>query len=92
MPSTLVNFVSTFGKKQFEFDQSITVETMLKTFLNETNSPLILKIDDMTFLFINKILNLHNVLNKSLSEVFKSRDQNEIRIIDCANVIGRGKE
>ena len=91
MPSVLVNFSGEFGKKQFEFDQSITVETMLKTFLNETNSRLTLEPGEITFAFKMKILNNPNFLNKSLSEVFRSGNRNDIKIMDCAGVIGSGK-
>ena len=91
MPSVSVNFISAFGKRQFEFDQSITVETMLKNFLNETNSRLTLEPDEITFAFQAKILNTPNFLNKSLSEVFRSKNRNDIKIMDCAGVIGSGK-
>ena len=91
MPSISVNFIGNFGKKKCEFDQSITVDAMLKTFLNGTNSRLTLDPGEISFVFQAKILNIPIFLNKSLSEVFRSGNRNDIKIMDCANVIGSGK-
>ena len=90
MPITNVKFVGLLlDEKTMLFDQSITVDSMLKTFLNETNSPLFLDTEKILFMFKGRVLNMPKFLNKNLSEVFKS-DKAIIKVTDCDNMVGRG--
>ena len=69
-------------EKIFEFDESITVESMLKSFLEKTNSKINLDPQYVTFMYNCIILNNYNNLHKKISEVFKGKGHVRIKIIN----------
>ena len=78
--STLnVNFITEYedmNRKNYEFNEQITIESMLKTFLRNTNSTITLEPHLISFIYHSKILNSNRFLNKQLREVFKREIKN----------------
>ena len=68
-------------EKTFEFDESITVESMLKSFLEKTNSKINLDPQYVTFMYNCIILNNYNNLHKKISEVFKGRGHFKLKLL-----------
>ena len=60
------------SNKTIIFDSSITIDSMLKLFLNETHSN---PKEKLNFIYKAMVLNNTKNLNKKLSEVFKSNNQ-----------------
>ena len=88
--SIYVSFIGEYedlNKKIFHFNSSQTIESILKTFLKETNSKMSLDLNDIIFIFGGKILNKNNFLHKNISEVFKHQRYNKIKIIDTNEII-----
>jgi hypothetical protein len=76
------------NKRVFEFDASMTVEQMLKSFLSQTNSKMILDPYEISFLFGGKILNKQENIGKLLSSVFTARNNKPITVSTSKNIIG----
>ena len=91
--SICVSFIGEYedlNKKIFHFNRSQTIESMLKTFLEETHSKMSLDIKDILFIFGGKILNKDNFLHINISKVFKYQRYIKIKIIDTNEIIYNG--
>ena len=91
--SIYVSFIGEYedlNKKIFHFNRSQTIESMLKTFLEETHSKMSLDIKDILFIFGGKILNKDNFLHINISKVFKYQRYIKIKIIDTNEIIYNG--
>ena len=84
---SFIGEIEDLNKKIFHFNSSQTIESILKTFLKETNSKMSLDLNDIIFIFGGKILNKNNFLHKNISEVFKHQRYNKIKIIDTNEII-----
>lgn len=92
MDKISVNFITDYenNNKWFLFDDSCTVEYILKKFLEETNSEINLDSKKIIFMFKNRILNRGTDLNKRIREVFRHDNAIKIRVIDHGNIIAAG--
>ena len=92
MPKINIEFIEESLEKTFEYEESCTIEEMLKDFLRQTHSKMTLDPREIAFLYRAKLLNYESYLNKTLKEVFKARKKSSIRIkvIECCGVVDCG--
>ena len=74
-------------KKIYQYDLSWTIEQMLYDFLQKTNSKKTLDTDKICFVY-GGILNTEKFLNKTVEQVFKSRNNVAVLVKDTADVVG----
>ena len=75
-------------KKIYEYDNSCTIRDMLTDFLQKTNSKITLDPGQITFMF-GGILNRNDeILNRTVGEIFKNRNNVTVKVIDTENIVG----
>ena len=71
---TRITFISDIiGEYTFEYDNSCTIEEVLKDFLEKTSSRIVLDPNIITFMFQTKILNMGQNLKKTVGEMFRNK-------------------
>ena len=88
MTTLLAKFSYNSDRKNIIFDRSITIDSMLKSFLNEIHLKPCCDREYITFMYNAMVLNHPNNLNKTLSEVFKNCNYVSIKVIEPNNVRG----
>jgi hypothetical protein len=73
--------------KSIEFDIKTNIESMLKTYLNQTNSKESLNISDIVFIYGDKILNSKPFINQKIENIF-NRQKKTITVKDKNKIIG----
>jgi hypothetical protein len=73
--------------KSIEFDIKTNIESMLKTYLNETNSKQSLKNSDILFIYGDKILNSNPFIHMKIENIF-NRQKKTITVKDKNKIIG----
>ena len=75
-------------RKLYVFNISVTIESMLKTFLKEFNSKIPLDQKYIIFTYNSKILNSEKYLHKKVSDVFENGNRdNFIKVSECGNIV-----
>ena len=75
-------------KKIYEYDNSCTIRDMLTDFLQKNNSKITLDPGKITFMF-GGILNRNDeILNRTVGEIFKNRNNVTVKVIDTENIVG----
>jgi len=95
MPKINIEFIEESLEKTFEYEESCTIEEMLKDFLRQTHSKMTLDPEEIMFIYKSRILNKERyLLNKTVKEVFKAQEKYLIRIkvIDYCGVVGCGNK
>jgi len=92
MPKIKIRF---FYKDQiisFEYEESCTIEEMLKDFLRKTHSKMTLNPEEIIFIYRAKCLNNVKYLYKKLKHAFKAKEKSliSIKVIDYCGVVGCG--
>ena len=77
------------NRKLFEFNKSVTIESMLKTFLKEFDSKIPLDQKYIHFLYNSIILNSENYLHKKVSDIFVANRTYTIKVSQCGNLVFR---
>ena len=70
---TKITFCGAKGQYTFEYDNSCTIEEVLKNFLEKTNSRIVLDPNIITFMCQTKILNMGQNLKKTVGEMFRNK-------------------
>ena len=87
-----ITFISDIiGEYTFEYDNSCTIEEVLKDFLSKTNSKIVLDYNKITFLFHNLVLNNSQNLKKTVGEMFRKKII-KINIFEYQPIIGSGSQ
>ena len=84
---TTITFCCAKGEHTFEYDNSCTIEEVLKDFLSKTHSKIVLDHHIISFMFKNKILNIDQNLKKKVGEMFKF-GINKIKVSEVEPIIG----
>ena len=79
------------GNKIYEYDNSCTIRNMLTVFLQKTNSPITLDPGQITFMFGGILNRNEEILNRTVGEIFKNRNNVTVKVIDTANIVGGNK-
>ena len=93
MASIYVKFETTYedsNYKFYSFDIETTIESMLLTFLNNTNSKITLDPAKIAFFYLERFLNQKNsdFLKKKIKDVLRiQKNICKIRVIDIANIM-----
>ena len=94
MPKINIRFFYNDQIISFEYEESCTIEEMLKDFLRKTHSKMTLNPKEIIFIYRAKCLNNVKYLYKKLKHVFKAQEKYLIRIkvIDYCGVVGCGNK
>lgn len=76
------------GNKIYEYDNSCTIRDMLIDFLQKTNSKITLDPGQITFMFGGILNRNEEILNRTVGEIFKNRNNVTVKVIDTANIVG----
>ena len=76
------------NRRTFNYNVSCTIKDMLLNFLRETNSKMVLKPNEISFLYKALLINKSDILNKKVGEIFRHKQNVAINVIDTNNIIG----
>ena len=88
--SDIRSFKFVYGDtKTIQYDRNQTIESLLNTFLVETNSIKTLDTTKIYFMYNSSIINNKNKLQKKIKDIFKnSSNEFKINVTDTEGVIG----
>ena len=73
--------------KTYQYDTSMKIKDMLYDFLRQTNSKMTLDTNQISFMY-GGLLNNDKNLEKTVGEIFKKKNNQNIKIFDTGDVIG----
>ena len=75
------------NSKTIEIEIKSTIESLLKRYLAETNSKIILDPDLIMFLYGTQILNVKTLINLRIEQIF-NRQKRTVTVLDANKIIG----
>ena len=86
-----VNFktnINDFKKVFFGFPESITIESMIKTFLKSNNSKIPLGTEHISVIHNSRLINDENYLHKKISTIFKNPSTiYHVNVFTCGDIM-----
>ena len=86
-----VNFrtnIKNFDKLFFGFHESITIESMIKTFLKSNNSTIPFSIEYLSIIYNSRLINDEKYLHKKLSTLFTNPSKIYfIKVFTCGDIL-----
>ena len=89
MPTKEIIFKTSDNSFIFTYEDSFTVENILKDFLSKTESRITLDPMDISFIYKSKVINKSNYLSQKIGQLFKN-ERNIISVLDIDHIIGSG--